>query len=202
MPNVVTRWLQRRKEKQAARNRPSQPPRPAIPALPTERPWALTPSPSRENLCISAADAVTNSSFFQKLPYEIRRKILIDAFGGHTIHMDLWHNHPEIPLKDGLYTVPQRKWYSHCGRNHVGDTSFSYTVPLTVDENLPKRWVWSGSICHRLLPIRSHPMLDRSQPADDRCRFGYADHCLMWPGENPTKCHIGAMGWLLSCRQA
>ncbi|WKT43521.1 hypothetical protein QSH57_008357 [Fusarium oxysporum f. sp. vasinfectum] len=38
-------------------------------------------------------------------------------------------------------------------------------------------------------------------PWADTCRVGEARHCDSWPGSVPSKCHIGTMGWLLSCRQ-
>jgi hypothetical protein len=46
------------------------------------------------------------------------------------------------------------------------------------------------------------------QPCDDECvygwngRNGFHPQCEHWPGDDPEKCLIGAMGWLLSCKQA
>lgn len=56
---------------------------------------------------------------------------------------------------------------------------------------------WFGCVCHRL-------------PGDDdfgaclvhdNCLEGRAD-CWAWDGNIPYKCWLGAMGWLLTCRQA
>ncbi|EWG45115.1 hypothetical protein FVEG_06037 [Fusarium verticillioides 7600] len=46
------------------------------------------------------------------------------------------------------------------------------------------------------------------QPCDDECvygwngRNGFKPQCEHWPGDDPEKCLIGAMAWLLSCKQA
>ncbi|KFY47460.1 hypothetical protein V496_10631 [Pseudogymnoascus sp. VKM F-4515 (FW-2607)] len=59
--------------------------KPPLPFLPTKRQNILTPSPSQENL-VSSMD---NYGIFHRLPLEIRCTILIEAFGGRTLHMDL-----------------------------------------------------------------------------------------------------------------
>lgn len=183
---------------------------PPVPQLPKERPRIITPRPSNEDLCRSAAASTADCAFFQKLPYEIRRQILIEAFGGHTVHMDLWFDHPEAPLetfehKGRTYTRP---FFSHCGRNRIEAPG---TGPFVrVDETKPKRWIWRSSECHRDSPDHFQKgvkgPLDGKvlNPAEDCCRYGGAslNNCAKWPGDKPTKCFIGAMGWLLSCRQA
>ncbi|KFZ11046.1 hypothetical protein V502_07779 [Pseudogymnoascus sp. VKM F-4520 (FW-2644)] len=68
-----------------------------------------------------------------RLPYEIRRSILIEAFGGRTLHMDLEFSHPLV-RKSG----PQTK-IRHCDLN----------VNLTQDTNIRKGWQWFSSVCHR-----------------------------------------------------
>lgn len=47
----------------------------------------LTPTPSAQDL--QSQHAVADSIFFQRLPAELRRMILIEAFGGRTIHVEL-----------------------------------------------------------------------------------------------------------------
>jgi hypothetical protein len=184
---------------------------PPVPALPKKRPRVLTPSPSNEDLCKTAAAATADCAFFQKLPCEIRRQILVEAFGGRTVHMDLWYDHPEAPItvhtyKGRTFTEPA---YSHCGRNRTlgpGD----HEPFLRVDETQPKRWIWRSSVCHRDSPrgmyktIKVSSNSDVLNAAEDRCRYGGAslNICATWPGDKETKCFIGAMGWLLSCRQA
>ncbi|KAM7206139.1 hypothetical protein V8F20_002921 [Naviculisporaceae sp. PSN 640] len=63
-----------------------------LPFLPDPRPRHLTPSPSREDLKLhgsNLAAGTSESPFFQRLPEEIRRLILIAAFGDRIVHLDL-----------------------------------------------------------------------------------------------------------------
>ncbi|KAK4063021.1 hypothetical protein Trihar35433_8816 [Trichoderma harzianum] len=162
-----------------------------LPRLPSTRPNALTPSPSTESL------ALANSPLFGKLPRELRYDILLRAFGGSLLHMDLSFVHPVAPIEPG------RILFSHTGMNTDDRLEVDW------DTTVPKSWQWWSSVCHRVMPnyektwsfIRmSHPEIPR--PGDDRCRYGEAHFCQSWPGTYPSKCKIGIMGWLLSCRQA
>ncbi|VUC24320.1 unnamed protein product [Clonostachys rosea] len=182
-----------------------------VPALPAERPRYLTPSSSREDLRVSAADATAQSSFFQRLPFEIRRRILVEAFGGHTVHMDLSFDHPELPLDKTYFDGSITHLSNHGNHNRDTENETRQATPRhKVDPSLPKRWIWRSSDCHRNPPwdTRSdehNKYKDRAVNAsEDRCRFGGAEgyFCQLWPGERPHKCFVGAMGWLLSCRQA
>ncbi|KAM0457323.1 hypothetical protein ACHAO4_003121 [Trichoderma viride] len=216
MPNAIITWF--RRQRVARRNRKQRAlsassavkldealPVPPHPRLPSQRRTRLTPTPSCEDLVASPSDATANSSFFTKLPLEIRRKILIEAFGGQTVHMDLVYDHPlvlpeEDPVKeqDGLYRVPP-----HGNMVLVGQGGPAESQSLRLDDSRPKEWAWRSSVCHRNSP--GCPPTKQIQPAEDYCRFGQTEWqriCLTWPGEFPTKCLIGAMGWLRSCRQA
>ncbi|KFY36953.1 hypothetical protein V494_04920 [Pseudogymnoascus sp. VKM F-4513 (FW-928)] len=170
-----------------------------LPFLPPKRPSILTPSPSRDDL----ASPGVNYGLFQKLPYEIRRQILIEAFGERTLHVDLSHNHPLV-RKSKLQTA------KHCdlGSNLVRDTE------------LPMDWQWFGCVCHRpaewpdgstarhSLQIDPEWGFERamSRPGEDNCLIGGDNHlteCGPVAGEDqPSTCFIGVMGWLLTCRQA
>ncbi|CAI6095850.1 unnamed protein product [Clonostachys chloroleuca] len=219
------RWFRWRIQRGAERNAETQQPAPpapgevfapyisetseAVPALPAERPRLLTPSSSRDDLCASAEDATAQSGFFRKLPFEIRRQILVEAFGGHTVHMDLSFGYPELPLDqlDDSF----RHVSNHGNRNR--DTTLEHrqeTLRYNVNNAMPKRWIWRSSDCHRNPPWNSRSEIQpRYQDsainaAEDRCRFGGVEgyFCQLWPGESPLKCSVGAMGWLLSCRKA
>ncbi|CAH0021164.1 unnamed protein product [Clonostachys rhizophaga] len=182
-----------------------------VPALPAERTRTLTPSASREDLRDSADDATAQSSFFQKLPFKIRRRVLVEAFGGHTIHMDLSFDHPERPLDKAYFDGSIKHLSNHGNYNReTGLEGQQETQRYKVDSSLPKRWIWRSSDCHRNRPWDSrsdehNKYKDRAVNAsEDRCRFGGVEghFCQLWPGERPHKCFVGAMGWLLSCRQA
>ncbi|KAL6696878.1 hypothetical protein J3F84DRAFT_371513 [Trichoderma pleuroticola] len=198
MKFTLISWL---REKLRQRRRPQEEDEPEdsqveddvtnLPRLPLTRPNVLTPSPSTESL------ALASSPLFGKLPRELRYDILLRAFGGGLLHMDLSYVHPVAP------TEPGRILFSHTGIN-TNDR-----LEVNWDTTVPKYCQWWSSVCHRVMPnyektwsfIRmSHPEIPR--PGDDRCRYGDAHFCQSWPGEYPSKCKIGIMGWLLSCRQA
>lgn len=182
---------------------------PPVPSLPSERARILTPSVSQESLCQAVAAATADCSFFQKLPYEIRRKILVEAFGGHIIHMDLFFDHPEMPLIDYEVDYEGKKIIPHCNRNTIKMSRFN--GPYThMDTSKPKRYFWRSSECHRdhprimMGPHRKRYFSNSLNAAEDRCRLGgtQENFCSAWRGADYSKCFVGAMGWMLSCRQA
>lgn len=166
-----------------------------FPRLPDTRPHALTPSPSQEVL-------LQECLFFKKLPYELRREILIQAFGKDRLHIDLSFENPPAPYAPG-----QRRERDHAGINALNGACGR--LPY-LDHKQPKSWLWWGSVCHRYFhpPDRGDKAGPMSGgwgpqgPWEDYCRYGFAPHCDKWPGDMPFKCRIGAMGWLLTCRQA
>ncbi|KAG4273148.1 hypothetical protein FPRO04_09985 [Fusarium proliferatum] len=158
---------------------------PEPPTLPSPRPHILTPSPSIEALSQSQQTAL----FFQMLPYEIRRQVLIEAFGDRTVHMDITYNHPPMPGNKQTHAMIQEWWSG-------------------LDKSRPKSWSWRGCTCHRK-PPPWHPVIATesysSRAVDkDRCCVGIAHCCDMWEknGEELYGCWIGALGWLQTCRQA
>uniref|UniRef100_A0A0B7KGU7 DUF7730 domain-containing protein n=1 Tax=Bionectria ochroleuca TaxID=29856 RepID=A0A0B7KGU7_BIOOC len=183
-----------------------------VPALPIVRPRLLTPSASREDLSFSATNVTAQCAIFGRLPFEIRRRILVEAFGGHTVHMDLSFDHPELPADEAHFDGSKENFPNHGNRHLDERKNWHMEVPqLRVDTSLPKGWIWRSSECHRRYPWKSRDELKGKQvdrytnAAEDRCRFGgglWPRMCQWWSGDGPSKCCIGAMGWLLSCRQA
>ncbi|KAL7793043.1 hypothetical protein V8C37DRAFT_379108 [Trichoderma ceciliae] len=218
MPNALITWFRRRRVARSNRkqrplsesSRPLKeaPPIPPHPKLPSQRRALLSPTPSHESLISSTNVATANSSFFTTLPLEIRRKILIEAFGGQTVHMDLIYDHPPQPLEDQPEeSQEERRLIQGCSHGNLNvnlNNSGCDIRNLRLDDSRPKEWTWRSSVCHRNPPAQCPPGED-VQPAEDYCRFGQSPWhrtCLVWPGEFPTKCLVGAMGWLRSCRQA
>ncbi|ATY63714.1 hypothetical protein A9K55_008046 [Cordyceps militaris] len=172
------------------------------PELPRKRRHLLTPASSTTNLATQPRpDATVNSALFQRLPAEIRIQILTAAFGERTLHMDLllsyppWRSKPvahdrAVPGHAGLFVEPSR----------AGDGKY-YPV---LDTTARQAWLWHGSVCHRNPPGTDPSNGHTVQPCQDQCRSGITpdNTCNLWPGIGPDKCRIGAMGWLLSCRQA
>ncbi|VTT81077.1 unnamed protein product [Fusarium fujikuroi] len=135
------------------------------------------------------------------LPPELRRKILVEAFGDRTIHIDLILDHP-LRLQRPDRRDPKDRFAANYG-HHLPETSGN----LCLDRSQPKRWQWRGCVCHRLPPpqyCREKTVPGWEQPADDFNCEGESHHCELWIKtlNDPKCCFIGAMGWLLSCRQA
>ncbi|RSL58239.1 hypothetical protein CEP54_007853 [Fusarium duplospermum] len=160
------------------------------PYLPKRRHHALTPSASQEDLTQAPP-------FFSKLPPEIRHEILVLAFGDRTLHMDISFDHPMTPFP---------YWRASAWPHDYMKGPWKWEP----DYRKPKRWHWRSSICHRCRPGRlehsSHTIdeIYASEPdaTDDQCLDGFGQNCEFWPGESPSKCLIGVMGWLLASRQA
>ncbi|KAI5456003.1 hypothetical protein BGZ63DRAFT_98514 [Mariannaea sp. PMI_226] len=161
-------------------------------------------------------DGHLHSAFFHKLPPELRRKVLVQAFGGIIVHMDLEFDHPLASAQSksikevkkfykrsyrykGTHGVPHANRYCHVERGRI-------TRNLIRDNKKPKSWHWSGCRCHRETEgyARGGQDLKNSAflPWYDLCLAGYADMCEEVPGLMPGKCFLGALGWLLSCHMA
>ncbi|KAH7222236.1 hypothetical protein BKA60DRAFT_607451 [Fusarium oxysporum] len=147
----------------------------------------LTPEPPES---VTLATVKANGTFFQKLPTEIRTRILHVAFGDRTIHVDLICGYP-------IFSDSKR---------HGGLRQLPYS-----DKQPEKEWVWRSSVCHRFPPsgiIDSRGPGYDPQPCDDECvygwngRNGFRPQCEHWPGEGPKKCSVGATGWLLASSKA
>ncbi|KJZ70256.1 hypothetical protein HIM_10337 [Hirsutella minnesotensis 3608] len=178
MPKRLMRWL--RKDKDEC---------PPPPALPKSRPRKLTATRH------AIAAATGDSPLFRRLPTEVRRQILQQAFGARTVHMDLVLERPVYKRLAGT-TWP---------RCEVNVARHANVAPCEArDRSKPRQWRWSGSVCHRLCfswHLAPAAEFAYRQPLRDSCWEGWAG-CDLWPGETPQKCFVGAMGWLLACRQA
>ncbi|VUC21464.1 unnamed protein product [Clonostachys rosea] len=170
------------------------------------------------SLVIPSASTAEPSGFFG-LPPELRTKILITAFGQRTLHMSLEYQHP-------LYVPHERRqgYATHAGIEKLAGFEESH---LRTD--IPKKWIWFGCVCHRFRPgadgnvplsfgrvglgaedvETKHMVSGRYEElfrgdldlGHDLCLEGFG-YCDKWEGTWPEKCHIGIMGWLLTCRQA
>ena len=149
-----------------------------------------------------------SSALFTNLPSEIRRMILMEAFGQRTLHMDLscyknwplyystyFDDHIEAKAMHNLPVVGGCGDQEHLGSfQHKGDNKRRY------------HWLWWSSVCHRNLPgnLRGSMGARDGQlkaPWDDDCRNGMARYCRYW-GTPGRCCRVGALGFLRSCRQA
>ncbi|KAK3988241.1 hypothetical protein QBC44DRAFT_382503 [Cladorrhinum sp. PSN332] len=137
-------------------------------------------------------DPQTASPFFAKIPAELRWQILCEAFGDRTIHIDFQLRHSPRFVDRAI-----RPESYHHGRFR----GHSCSHPT---RNLgPARWKWFSCICHHAVPPGRSSLGDNYIPSTrfHHCLKG-SSNCDDWPGETPDKCHLGAMGFLLSCKRA
>ncbi|CEI39971.1 unnamed protein product [Fusarium venenatum] len=116
-------WLEVRK----SRSKNEVDPAPQMPCLTSPRPRVLTPSSSKQDLSLP----LQSSPLFSKLPTEIRRRILLFAFGDRTVHMDLALEHPFKAKAPALS-------YDH--RHGKLDTLWRDNL----DRSRPRIWKWKG----------------------------------------------------------
>lgn len=155
----------------------------AMPCFPTARPSVLTPTTSKEDL----TSLSQISPIFSKLPTEIRRQILVMAFGDRTLHMDL-------ALLPSIESADFERFKGLCSLHTA------YAIESRSNKGRSLSWQWRGYQCNRKPPSEYYTLVQFEEyeitPADDECSRTYGcdiERHLCW---------IGAMGWLLSCRQA
>lgn len=189
MHNKFVNWFQdkraRLRGRSGKRRQAQDRPKPLLPPF-TSRSSPLTPTPSCTELIAAASVATVNSAFFQHLPPEIRRKILVMTFGDRTMHMSLEFNYPR-QLIPGLHSnMPPRRY--------LPPTDQNIPVRLQLDDQAPMAWQWRGCLCWR---FTSHGL----GLSNDDCLPGVA-RCWKDASDVPDMCLIGAMSWLMTCRQA
>ncbi|KAM5346943.1 hypothetical protein ACJ41O_009948 [Fusarium nematophilum] len=175
---ISMRWFWEKK--------PKDEPRPDMPYLPADRPRPLTAH--------SYEPQSSSCPLLSRVPWEIRSEILLLAFGNDAaIHIELDYDHAMIPLKLPTESHAARNGFELDGRHH-----------LRTEKLTPKEWRWWSCVCHhrRSTPFDGTEYSVEWEPWADRCKFGVGNLCGRRPGSVPLKCHVGAMGWLLSCRQA
>ena len=128
-----------------------------------------------------------------RLPAELRERILIEAFGGRTIHVDFRFRPPlqnlgvsgasiSHPPLNRLPAIPRPR-----GKRDRADAAYA--------------WRWFNCICHRTAPPGSVEYYETA-PCQDWCLEGDSCCCPFWPGTEPHKCRVGAIGFLLTCKRA
>lgn len=179
----ISRWFNRALTKSGLNRRAAAPSPP--PPLPSPRPRPITPSDSLP------CHPQTQSSLFSRLPLEIRREILLHTFGNRTMHVQLTLDRP-MPFQGAELA----------SGGHFGHGGFTQARNVQA----PRQWFWRSCVCHRNAPWsppQDHHTWNSAwyKPDIDTCMQGQAN-CGKWLGKPPCSCRVGALGWLLSCRQA
>ncbi|CAH0050931.1 unnamed protein product, partial [Clonostachys solani] len=148
----------------------------------------------------NASQLKPKDKFFGWLPPEIRRRILVCAFGERTVHIDLSYTLITRPYQAGYVGVSAAR--THAGLLPRSDYHQMYDGEW--------QWQWYGCVCHRSGPEEMTLSLGRfrSSPGIDRRRFTWTacleggGVCQAWPGNQPDKCRLECLGWLLTSKQA
>lgn len=170
-----------------------------IPPLPFLPPPSSCSSENAAAQDVAATHSATyNGNFFERLSPDLRRMILIEAFGDRTVHIHLQFDRP-------LRARPPRKMI-HGGGVDVLDQRYSASRQM----KQPRAWQWYSCVCHRD-PVwfveRSQGVGEgemASRPMIDTCLRGQPQCCDGPPGDrgDMSRCYLGVMGWLMTCRQA
>ncbi|KAL8381332.1 hypothetical protein RB595_005543 [Gaeumannomyces hyphopodioides] len=183
----------------------SVPPPPSLPLLPAQRERPITPPATTTAAAVENLVAALGT--FACLPPELRRRVLVAAFGDRTLHLDL-RLAPRGKRASGSVTSADK--YEH-GR---GTAPLSLTRLAVVGWGVPGEmmagkyvgskiksdwaeweWCWYGCVCHRLLPrgsaIERRIFTARGRslyiwPHRDSCIHGRADLCEVWPPPGPA----------------
>lgn len=123
--------------------------------------------------------------FFEALPLELRYMIYITAFCNYTIHLDLDYDYRgfgfpyKMDSQEGTHQFHARLSMGKRHDDHHHD------------------WLWRSSICHRRSDIDA--CWDRCNISDRRTLV-----CDSLQGSvlTPRRYRLGALSWLLTCRQA
>lgn len=179
------------------------------------------PGSSASRVSLTSAPATTSghledSPFFSRLPPEIRHQILVEAFGGQTLHMDIRLSPPMLPMSERspITTFDVDKYMPHGGLGADVDRFSMWpkeVLKVAVEARVitpvlsgsndgsVSPWQWWSCVCHR----GYSPKVFEVKPlCEDDCLHGNNTFCQFYAGEAPDKCLIGCSGWLLSCRRA
>ncbi|KAF0321202.1 RES domain-containing protein [Colletotrichum asianum] len=183
----------------------SELPPPPLPLLPAERPRPITPPATAT--AATADTIVAALGTFALLSPELRRRVLVAAFGECTLHLDLRPaprgQQPSPPTVHGVAhehgcgAAPLSWSRIVAASAAAGETLGMTTLSLSEGYKTKKKigpewgweWRWYGCVCHRVIP-RGSPMdrLIRARGRDpyawphrDGCLEGDAMLCEMWP---------------------
>ena len=155
----------------------------------------ISTSPSKQVILSSEYTTQSLSPFFSRLPPEIRHDILVYAFGDRTMHVDLSTEHPLVRKRRSILVNSSR---------NPKPSPFIYVM----NKEKPRQMLWRSSACpcngQRTPPahIWWHEHWHEPEVDAGLVRDGETSACESWTGVWPLRHFVGAMGWLLTCRQA
>lgn len=135
-------------------------------------------------------DYIIQKSLLLQLPAEIRNLILVAAFGHRTIHADL-----------DIVSLPDRRAHTPPATELAGDAPPQLDL---IDLASPAiQWQPCSHLCHReCFPRHSMSPAPVFVVDRDKCSSVCGSDDCAHPDASRASCHVGALGWLLTCRQA
>ncbi|KAH7323013.1 hypothetical protein B0I35DRAFT_426930 [Stachybotrys elegans] len=118
--------------------------------------------------------------FFGKLPPEIRRSILIYAFGDRVVHLHIEYFRPSEAVR----------------RRQAGQGMMRRAITKAAFASHTRHWRWHSRLCTSMPGSDFRESRSPDWMRDDPCLgptlFGGSSYIV----------HVGVTGWLLTCRQA
>lgn len=144
-------------------------------------------------------DGAAESAFFQHLPFDIRRLILVQAFGDRTVHVDYPDEERQL-----LY---QR---SHTMNRLYIISDFFLSITSHLRAVPSEQLKWYGFVCDQTSVSASQAKRKRHKTCPRRWRMDRMaqekDYCVheyvQLKDAARERARIGAVGWLRSCRRA
>ncbi|KAJ3490469.1 hypothetical protein NLG97_g5768 [Lecanicillium saksenae] len=167
-----------------------------VPPLPPCPPSAVVSDP--------LPSATSRSAFFQRLPAEVRQRVLEAAFGDQTVHIHLALEWPLLRKHRHKNNVTRNQ---ETYRDNGHDTALLghgwHPGRYAWDPAAQPCWVWRSSSCHS--GCFPHESWQCREPEWSGWSID-SDYCVSGEGcglkEAPASCGVGAFGWLLACRRA
>ncbi|KAF6803419.1 hypothetical protein CMUS01_15093, partial [Colletotrichum musicola] len=102
---------------------------------------------------------------FHRVPVEVRRQVLVEAFGKQTIHIDLIHGRP----RDNPRGSPNKE--HRLRRAPRAPQKLTSGPALHKLKPRPKKeWRWYSCVCHADLPSGTKSWSRFAEPCDDSCQ--------------------------------
>lgn len=155
------------------------------------------------SLGVTTSNGAAESAFFQRLPDELRRLILIHAFGDRTVHVD----YPDDPglqrgpsIADWIWLPEILKFYDRRGNRHWRSGGGGGEGPNQQSPPLKECFAF---FCDNtsLSASRTSIRFKTTKTGEVWKRKCLLHYCAS-KGPGRERARIGVSGWLRACRQA
>ncbi|WYZ42086.1 hypothetical protein EsH8_V_000981 [Colletotrichum jinshuiense] len=200
MRRLVDKFRGRKQQRSDQEVESSERPPPPLPLLPAQRTRPITPTAT--TTATTGDSLVAALGTFARLSPELRRHVLVAAFGERTLHLDLrlaprgqrvnTGEFSEAPYEHGRGAAPLSWSRIVVPRDVPGETTEtlkSASFLAKAKKSWEWEWRWYGCVCHRLLPhgsamerrFTARGVSPYMWPHRDACLRGQAVMCQLWP---------------------